>query len=88
MVTQHLLAEKRDGQLTEFMAGLDKHLHKAQVDPNRANMQALVAYVRSWLVSLKLAGDPEWRGQIAESERRVKQGDWGEPTDAEHLRSH
>jgi hypothetical protein len=82
---RHLEGHSRE----EFDEGLAKRIDRLNVaegaDIAAARLD-LLTWVRSWIVSTTLAGDDEWRAQMAESADRFARGDIGEPVGVEDLR--
>ena len=51
----------------EFRDGVIKHLYRIEVDRSAETVDALLSYVRSWVVSITLREDPEWQRQVLAS---------------------
>ena len=69
-----------------FVDGLAKALHRLEEDRTPQATEALIAYMRRWLVSVRLETDDEWQSQIRESGKRFATGDTGESVTVEGLR--
>jgi hypothetical protein len=58
------VAHMDEGERDEFIEGVAKHLELAEIHQDAESQRALLAYVRSWVVSILLREDPEWQDQM------------------------
>ena len=76
---EHMLPEERQ----EFLDEADRRWQASEAEPTPENRDALICYVRSWVVSIVLREDPEWG---AENERTSTPEYDDGPVDADGLR--
>ena len=77
-----------DDARTEFVDGLDKRLHHLSQDPtNPEALGDLLRFGRRWAVSVASAFHPTRRAALEDSERRIAEGDLGEPAATSELRA-
>src|SRR5437870_3366610 len=78
-----VLSRLNEDERSEFVEGfrsIDARLHSVMdgsitdQDETRALLRELYVYIRSWVVSVKLAADKEWRDQVEATEREVEGG--------------
>ncbi|MDQ3978068.1 MAG: hypothetical protein M3314_00750 [Actinomycetota bacterium] len=78
------LASMDEVEHGEFVDGWAKCVELAEIHQDRESQRALLAYVRSWVVSILLREDPEWQNQMLETAGAVAEAET--PLDADGLR--